>query len=146
MRDDSCCLLVTAVVKNTLPQRQTAQGHLSSETEKPTSHSWAQSFPFLSAALTFKSFVAKIHLFLRRFSTFSESTGFRCLQQPWVCDTQETWNVWTCLDSFSSPSTATWPLWVSIGNSSKALVFLFSSLCLAHLLVEERELSVQAFF
>ncbi|XP_025741645.1 gap junction delta-4 protein isoform X1 [Callorhinus ursinus] len=80
MRDDSCCLLVTAVVKNTLPQRPTAQGRLCSETEKLTSHSWAHSFPFISAALTFKSFVAVrllIRLFLQRFSTFLEKCSWR---------------------------------------------------------------------
>ncbi|KAF3815812.1 hypothetical protein GH733_016246 [Mirounga leonina] len=75
-------LVVAAVVKNALPQRPTAQGRLCSETEKLTSHSWAHRFPFICAALTFTSFVAKIRLFLQRFSTFLENTGFRCLQQP----------------------------------------------------------------
>lgn len=51
---------VTAVVRSALPQRQTAQGCLNSETEKPTSCSWAWILPFLSPALTVQSFVAKI--------------------------------------------------------------------------------------
>lgn len=52
-------------------------------------------FPFISPALPFKSFVAKIYLFLQRFSTSLEITSFRGVQQPWVCNILAAWTVGT---------------------------------------------------
>lgn len=116
--------------------------------EKLTSYSWAGIFSFLFLALTFQSSVTKVHLFLQKTKVFSTSLGNPGFRRHQQLESATFWKYGTSGPA-GTPHHDLKPQhdhcgWVQEAPP-KFLFSLFPSLCLASLLLGERELGAHAF-